>query len=1624
MHQECLIDWLSHSHKSSCELCKTPFRFTKLYDANMPETLPWGVFFRQAAWHAALGLARLGRYALVGVVWLVVLPWLVRWAWRWGVWIGDVRWAVEVWEKEVVRNGTIGSAGAKAGPVAFEIAKAFLARSEDQFDVNATITSKNGSLVEMTAMHFDLQSPDSGSLLSGIPYLAEATGKPGVDRVILDVFEGQLITAVVITGFILIFLIREWVVQQQPLFHLDDLQNAQAQLREAAEIVEQENARVRRQQDLLDQARQRLEELREGEYNDQDFRAWVDVAAALDDLRLVAAGGEWDSQAKAVLRRIRGAADAVTGEEVVKRVAEKLAEFNEEQREKLQVMLVRELQELQREDMASEEGLDDMPRRVEAWGDFADVGEASRRRPRMPERDFSSRATQIQRLLEEAEEVFTRQSSQDQAEANNRRGRAAENPLSGDERYEPEIRSTDLSYQVRPEEMPITNAGPDAKANIGTIWIGKHGAEVQPRKKRPIVVPEPEEESPEAAKKRREEDEAMKKLEEEIRAEDAAFATAADPVVARAEGNPFHPEGPEPEARLHDTRDTEESLGRELAMDLLCLDGPEQLDELLQPTPPNPLTTPADADVPTPPPAQKTILQRALDWFWADITVSTASSSPPPPVSAQSAPPTNEETDEERRLDPDADAEAPFVPVHQALPAPEPHPHPPAPAHGNPDILAAAAAAGLDPADAEAAAEAAEAVEDAEDLEGILELVGLQGPIIGLFQTSTFCTVLVIGTVGASVGFPYVIGKCVLNFLADPVWWGVKMPLVVVSNIADTLVDSSIVVLGGILVALGFAIARTVGQVPEWLLQRCWEVVLRSAVRLRNGFMTQEPVEQEMLGWHLAGLRWSANALGCLREIEAEMRAVGGWAGKGVMGFGEALSSGAVITTIRDRLLPLLRPSAIATAATDVFIHLDSTYAQPLVTALKTGTVPLPTASPLISTSPINPELVHWSATDRALALLTGYLLLALLATAYVAADIHFARSPSGRRIEKQVRDTFRQAGGVLKVILIISIEMLLFPFYCGCLLDIAFLPLFSGASVASRLVLAANSPWGFAFVHWFAGTGYMFHFALFVGMCRKILRRGVLWFIRDPDDPNFHPVRDVLERNVGTQLRKIAFSALVYGALVILCLGGVIWGIGRSVKGVFPVLWWTVQGGVEFPIDLFVYNLFVPVLVRVAKPGEKVGWIYGWWLRGVAKRLRLSHFLFGDRRKEEEGRPAKSTETGENFVRDGKYVLTPCNDQYRPLKPGEAFLHATDDGDVYIADKEGKKNDHFARIYVPPLFRVRVTAFMVSLWVFSAFTGLCATLLPLVFGRWLLSLTLPLGVRVNDVYAYTLGVFTLGSAAWTVWKRGAIATAVKDRTMHIDFRPALAVARGWLLRAMKCAYVYGYIGIVVPVAFSMVFQAYLLVPLHTWTDALSHTYANNGGNSTTLNNGTVASISDFNSTMVYNATLPLPGAAEATVPAKHTIFVLQDYCLGLLYARLVSRLIIMRPSSRAAELFRRMTARGYFNPDTWLATRFVVVPVTVLAIVAFVFPPTLAYAIVEALNIGGDSARVKALRYSYPLAASLMVGALGVRGIANGVSKWRKRIRDEVYLVGERLHNFGEKRPPEGSKSVIRRDR
>ena len=1712
VHQECLMEWLSHSHKKHCELCKTPFRFTKLYDADMPTTLPWAVFVRRAAVHSALMFIHCCRALLVSTVWLVAMPWLIRWTWRWMFWFADAGWAREDFMRKtqaLMRQAHGEAAAAQAQSVISRIFSYLLTKIKEQLqwghrvvDPNivasgkavgtvASVLSHLGfdvALANATSIAASLNSTRIGplanswpqtdpSILSSWTYIAELTPHPHVNRIILDIFEGQLITCVVITGFILIFLIREWVVQQQPLVNLDNLNNEQRE----RERQERNRERARREAQRLEQEMARpavvhneavsnvatRSEVSVSKSDKFDFEGWDFLNDLIDDATVLLRVGDEEARENFALRAESVIRQAEVTEhkdfdasKVANKIFEKLATYPEEERVEWQKVIVSELKKISREkkDFTLSEA---DPDRVH-FEDSKGV-----RRPPMPNRESSSRAAQIQRLLEEKNTEAAKR--EPQASRNLRLSTGGtQSPDSSESAIS--AASTDGSWQLlglhesnvahehdptnsldvmvpENEELPITNAGPDAKINIKRSSRGN--ARVVPQSKSSPGLLSDTDQEPESNESDVNGSQKVETLEHGV-VENVAAQQPDDPVAQS--NSPQHQDFP-------DTRHQEENTLRDSVTNVLREEfGLDDADEAPRPQPPDQGLVPEigqNADESAEPlPHQRQdagsigTFGRLADWFWGDIE--------PQENTSELGFAPNEE-----RLE--AGDDAPITPAAPAVPAgDDPHAVPVVPLEelmrldNDPEMVAAAQEAGLN----------AEALEDAEDLEGVFELIGLHGPLIGLFQTSSFCSVLVTGTVFGAVGLPYVWGKLVLSFIGSPTNFLFKMPLQIASFLADVVIDIALLIGGWFAVVGAVALDFLFSALEAWMptlashniIARFSDMATSTAVmagsRLHDLLLILEPVNG--MGWDSAFLAASVHAHASLKTLEEEVQFLLDYTGGMVTAFVNMISSPSapafweICINAFERLgeLPGGLMASIDTIGQDYMQRLVN-----LTQNLRSGSLTFTTVD-----TPPDPSLVYWSSNDRALAVLAGYAALAAIAAIYVAVDSPITRSPAGQKTEKMVRDTLRQAGGVLKVILIISIEMLVFPLYCGLLLDLAFLPLFQGASIATRWAFAVRAPCTFCFVHWFVGTCYMFHFALFVGMCRKILRKGVLWFIRDPDDPTFHPVRDVLERNITTQLRKIAFSGLVYGALVILCLGGVIWFIGRAFKGIFPIHWIPTEPILEFPIDLLLYNILTPFVIRLFKPSDAVHATYAWWLRHCAKTLRLSHFLFHDRRKEEEGTFVRKSWTSfllmkkvsldeasdsppsnsilddqadVYFKRDGKYVLTPCNDQYRPPKPGEAFLQVDND-DIYVVDKEGKKNENFAKVYIPPMFRLRVTLFMVCLWMFSAFTGLCTTLLPLVFGRRVLTAVLPLGAPLNDIYAYSVGAYVLGAALFVLLNGHAAARRVREKARSVELKAWATSAANILLKALKCFYVYGFFGVMLPLSVALLLQFYFILPLRTY---LASTTSTSGA--LRPENGTAFSFTNFN--YKNGSFIQYAAGADLTTDytqafSSHTIHVLADYALGLLYLRILMRSILTTPSSRAVEAFRRITADGLLNPNVRLATRFFVLPAILVSILALLAPPAAVKAAFSSADLIGhkinlpieiDSiARTALYRYSYPLAAGWVLIALVSHEVTKMTARWRARIKDEVYLVGERLHNFGEGKPPAGSKTVLRKER
>jgi hypothetical protein len=343
-------------------------------------------------------------------------------------------------------------------------------------------------------------------------------------------------------------------------------------------------------------------------------------------------------------------------------------------------------------------------------------------------------------------------------------------------------------------------------------------------------------------------------------------------------------------------------------------------------------------------------------------------------------------------------------------------------------------------------------------------------------------------------------------------------------------------------------------------------------------------------------------------------------------------------------------------------------------------------------------------------------------------------------------------------------------------------------------------------------------------------------------------------------------------------------------------------------------------------------------------------------------------------FLRDGRFVRAPASDQVRIPKGAQVFLEVTEDnkradGASDLDDGlHGRTSDMFTQVYIPPYFKLRVALFLLLIWVFAAVTGVGITIVPLVTGRRIISSFFPSPVRVNDIYAFSVGLYVVGGAAYALIYCRAGFSLLKDRLQPYLNSPRQAAHATYetLLHAAKLVYLASAFSLLLPSLFALVTELYVLVPLHTYLEG----------------------------------------------DQAHVIHFVQDWTLGVLYVQMALRFTMWHSTSRPAIALNAVIRDGWLRPRVGLATRALILPVSVLTFVAVTVPLVLGF-LVNSIVFYSAASEVhsKVYRYAYP--ATFLTGLLvwSFYLLRRQIEAWRVHIRDDVYLIGERLHNFGEKR-------------
>lgn len=388
---------------------------------------------------------------------------------------------------------------------------------------------------------------------------------------------------------------------------------------------------------------------------------------------------------------------------------------------------------------------------------------------------------------------------------------------------------------------------------------------------------------------------------------------------------------------------------------------------------------------------------------------------------------------------------------------------------------------------------------------------------------------------------------------------------------------------------------------------------------------------------------------------------------------------------------------------------------------------------------------------------------------------------------EKPITGTLRKIYKVLfrvvataKVFAIFGIEIVVFPIYCGFLLDICLAPLFvdkfvlvSEAATQYHFLLTTSPPLALsvyfrAVAYWLAGTCYMFFIALFVSMVRsKILRLGVLYFIKSPEDPNARLIHDAVVKPFKLQVSRILLSAKVYLTLILGGIGSVTWALRFFLNS--PT---ASEPGALLPINMpgplglsvLIYPVYGLVNNRdvLAEPC-KVFWEKLFAV--LCHKLRLSHFILDRPVPQERGyvvyrnvfyrllqigvpdytKPVSYMEAQAIFradssvlacfVPDGNYIRAPNSDDNSRLFLKQVFIPVTkSDLPITVNGSDGADNDpadddtdwwdadityedSYAVVYSPPNLRLRCFYLVFGVCAFGALLAVTLVTVALVLG-------------------------------------------------------------------------------------------------------------------------------------------------------------------------------------------------------------------------------------------------------------------------------------------------------------------
>ncbi|XP_022896121.1 probable E3 ubiquitin ligase SUD1 isoform X2 [Olea europaea var. sylvestris] len=542
----------------------------------------------------------------------------------------------------------------------------------------------------------------------------------------------------------------------------------------------------------------------------------------------------------------------------------------------------------------------------------------------------------------------------------------------------------------------------------------------------------------------------------------------------------------------------------------------------------------------------------------------------------------------------------------------------------------------------------------------------------------------------------------------------------------------------------------------------------------------------------------------------------------------------------------------------------------------------------------------------------------------------------------RQFAAAMRHLMTMVKVAFLLVIELGVFPLMCGWWLDVCTIRMF-GKTISQRVEFFSVSPLASFLVHWVVGIVYMLQTSIFVSLLRGVLRSGVLYFLRDPADPNYNPFRDLIDDTVHKHARRVLLSIAVYGSLIVMLVFLPVKLAMRLAPSIFPLDISVSDPFTEIPADMLLFQICIPFAIEHFKLRSTIKSLLRYWFIAVGWALGLTDFLL-PKPEDNGGQENANRNPGRGLAHFGAEERA-VSQASQAVQGGTEEEHDSDEP----ADQEWR-------------FVLRIVLLLLVAWMTLLVFNSALIVVPISLGRMLFN-ALPLlplthGIKCNDSYAFVIGSYVI----WTVL---AGARYFTDHIRTKRTRVLLNQIWKWCGIILKSSALLSIWIFVIPVLIGLLFELLVIVPMRVPVD-------------------------------------------------ESPVFLLyQDWALGLIFLKIWTRVVMLDHMMPLVDeswrlKFERVRENGFSRLQGLWVLREIVFPIIMKLLTALCVPYVLARGV---FPVFGYPLVVNSAVYRFAWLGCLSFSLLFF--CAKRFHIWftnlHNSIRDDRYLIGRRLHDYGE---------------